>query len=78
MMDISKDMADSFFKSKQFAIGKILIFKNDEGLETHFKIVRFDRKRKICKVEPAKIYTEDEINAMSRADAVEIISGRND
>lgn len=72
MIDISKDLSPSFFQNKDFTKGKVLIF-DDNGTRNEFKIVRFNRKKKTCWVEPIKLYTEDEINDMDRKDAEEII-----
>jgi hypothetical protein len=73
VIDISKDLNPKFFED--FKKGQVIGFEK-EGITTHYKIVRLNKSKKICKVEKIKLYTEDEINAMDRADAEEIISGK--
>lgn len=54
-IDISKDMTDDFYKIAKF--GQVLRFEQGE-----YKIVRLNRKSKICIVKPWKTYTADEFN----------------
>ena len=54
-IDISDDMTDEFYKDARF--GQILRFEGGD-----FKIVRLNRKSKICMVVPAKTYDVDEFN----------------
>ena len=59
LIDISKDLTDTFYKDKNIKIGSVLMF-DFEGSKTNFKIVRLNRKSKICLVEETKLYTETE------------------
>jgi hypothetical protein len=77
LIDISKELAPAFFKNPEFKKGSVLGFSKDGGEIERFKIVRFNRKGKICIVEPITLYTEDEINAMDRHEAETIIKGKN-
>jgi hypothetical protein len=77
MIDISKELAPAFFKNPEFKKGKVIGFQQGDSVE-HYKIVRLNRAKKICMVEPIKLYTEDEINDMNREDAEEIIQGKRD
>ncbi len=74
-IDISSILNPSFFENPDFKKGAVLTFEKD-GVKTDFKIVRLNRSKRICVVTETKLYTEDEINAMSREDAEEIISGQ--
>lgn len=60
MIDISKDMTDDFYQSKDIRKGKVLMFKL-EDTETHLKIVRLNRRKKICLVEEVTLLTEKEL-----------------
>ena len=73
-IDLSSELTTEFFKNKKFKKGSVLIFQNKEGNNTELKITRLNRKKQICLAEPIKLYTEDEINAMDRKDAEEIIT----
>lgn len=75
LIDLSKELTPAFFISKDIKKGSVLIFKDAEDRETHLKIVRLNRTKGICLAESVKLYTEDEINAMERKDAEEIING---
>ncbi len=72
MIDISKEVTPKFFED--FTKGQVIGFEKD-GVTTHYKIVRMNKSKRTCKVEPIKLYTEEEINDMDRIDAEEIISG---
>lgn len=71
-IDLSTMFTDTFFNDPTIKRGKVLIFDN-EGTQTHFKIVRLNRKSKVCIAEEVKLYTEDEMNAMPKEDAERII-----
>lgn len=73
-IDLSDELTPEFFRNKNFKKGSVLIFDGDNG-KTELKIVRLNRSKKICIAEPTRLYTEDEINAMPREQAEEIISG---
>lgn len=78
LIDLSKELTPQFFNEKQgddyrFKIGSVLVFLDDNNQKTELKIVRLNRSKRICKVQPVKLYTEDEINAMERTDAEDII-----
>lgn len=68
-IDLSKELTPAFFTNKDFKVGKVLIFADG----TNLKITRLNRKKKVCIAEEIKLYTEDEINAMPREEAEEII-----
>jgi hypothetical protein len=76
LIDISKEMTPKFFKEAKK--GMVLVFKDDLGKETQLKIVRLNRRLRVCKCELVQLYTEDEINAMDRHEAETIIQGKND
>lgn len=71
-IDISKDLNQTFFQDKSIHKGKILGFQQDGELN-HYKIVRLNRSKKICIVEPIKLYTEDEVNDLPREEAERLI-----
>jgi hypothetical protein len=71
-IDLSTMMTPEFFKQKNIKRGSVLIFDN-AGVKQELKIVRLNRTKRTCWVEPVHLYTEDEINAMDRSDAEDII-----
>lgn len=75
LIDLSDMFTNEFYKSPTIKKGKVLVFEGDEGRK-ELKIVRLNRSKKTCFAEEVKLYTEDEINAMEREDAEEIISGK--
>ncbi len=74
MIDISQDVTPKFFEDVKK--GQVIGFEQD-GITTHYKIVRLNKSKRICKVEKVKLYTEDEINDMPREEAEEIIKNGN-
>jgi hypothetical protein len=65
LIDISKDMNDAFYANKDIKVGSVLMFKSKdektgEVEDTNLKIIRLNRKSKICLVEEIKLYTSDE------------------
>lgn len=60
MIDISADLTDTFYKDKSIKKGSVLIF-DFEGSPTHLKIVRLNRKSKICIVKEVNLITEKEL-----------------
>ena len=74
LIDLSQELTPAFFKEKSIKKGSVLIFESESG-KTELKIVRLNRAKRICLAEPVKLYTEDEMNAMDREDAEEIIEG---
>ena len=58
MEDISDIVTEEFYK--QFSKGQVLGFDQD-GTLMHYKIVRLDKRRKIVKIKPLKLYTEQEL-----------------
>jgi len=58
LQDISSEVTDKFYET--FTKGQILGYQKD-GVVTHYKIVRLDKRRKIVKVRETKLYTEDEL-----------------
>ena len=72
LINISKELNPSFFKNEDFKKGAVLTFEKD-GVRTDYKIVRLNRSKQTCSVIETKLYTEDEINAMDRLEAEEII-----
>lgn len=66
MIDISNDMNDAFYKSKDIKKGSVLMFKSKdektgEVKDTNLKIVRLNRKKKICIVDEIRLYTPDNL-----------------
>lgn len=59
MEDISNEVTDKFYET--FKKGDVLGYQTD-GVISHYKIVRFDKRRKIVKVAPTVLYTEKELN----------------
>jgi len=59
-IDISNDMTPAFYKDPEIKKGKILIF-NFEGSETHLKIVRLNRKSRICFAKEVKLVKEEDL-----------------
>lgn len=57
LIDISDEVTPKFFDA--FKKGQVLGFQKD-GVLTRYKIVRFDKRRKIVKVREVKLYTEQE------------------
>jgi hypothetical protein len=74
LIDISKDLNPKFFEDVEK--GQVIGFEKD-GITTHYKVVRLNKSKRICKVQPIKLYTEEEINEMPREQAEEIISGKS-
>ena len=70
LIDISEDMTPEFYRD--FKRNQILTFEKD-GVKTELKIVRLNKSKQICIVEPVKTYTEEEINAMDYKQAKKII-----
>lgn len=62
-IEISKDMTDDFYKVARF--GQILRFRDEDNEIGEYKIVRLNRKSKICIVKPFKTYTVEEFNEMT-------------
>ena len=67
MEDISNMITDQFYDD--FKKGQVLGFTKD-GVVHHFKITRLDKKRKIVKIDPIKLYTEKELNDKFNQDAI--------
>lgn len=59
LIDISAEMTDAFFDDVKK--GQVLGFRNDSET-VYYKIVRLNKKKKICLVEPTTLYTEQELN----------------
>ena len=59
IIDISDEVTPKFFET--FTKGQMLGYRKD-GVITHYKIVRLDKKRKVVKVQETKLYTEKELN----------------
>lgn len=59
IIDISDEVTPKFFET--FTKGQMLGYQKD-GVITHYKIVRLDKKRKVVKVQETKLYTEKELS----------------
>jgi len=67
MEDISNEVTAKFYDT--FKKGDVLGYQLD-GVISHYKIVRLDKRRKIVKVEPTTLYTEKELNDKLKQDAL--------
>lgn len=72
LIDLSRELTPAFFKAKDIKKGSVLVFTTEDGEETHLKIVRLNRTKRICKAEPVKLYTEQEVTEMAYEDAEEL------
>ncbi len=70
-IDLSNNFNKLFYENKDFKIGRVLIF--DGSSKWQYKIVRLNRAKRICIAEKIRLYTEDEMNEMSREEAEKII-----
>ena len=68
MEDISNEVTDKFYDT--FKKGQVLGYQKD-GVITHYKIVRLDKRRKVVKVAPITLYTEQELNDKFKQDALD-------
>lgn len=68
MEDISNEVTDKFYDT--FKKGDVLGYQMD-GVVSHYKIVRLDKRRKIVKVAPTVLYTEKELNDKLKQDALD-------
>lgn len=60
-IDISDMMNEKFFDDKENIYkGKVLMFEF-EGSRTNLRIVRLNRKQRICEVEEVTLYTPEEL-----------------
>jgi hypothetical protein len=64
-IDISDEMNDSFFVKVHKK--QVLTFERDGGRKS-FKIVRLNRQKKICVVEPVTLHTKDEAEEIMKKD----------
>ena len=65
-IDLSPNLTTSFFKDKQFKKGSVLIFTDENNRRTELKIIRLNRKSKICIVEKVRLFTEAEASLLLR------------
>jgi hypothetical protein len=72
-IDFSDQFTPEAYQDKDFLKKGTTLGFNKDGELQHYKIVRLNRSKKTCIVTPVKLYTEDEINEMSRKDAERII-----
>ena len=75
-IDISKDLNKNFFQDKSIHKGKVLGFQQDGELN-HYKIVRLNRSKKICIVEPIDLYDDQDIRDMSPEDLDNLVNKGN-
>ena len=59
LIDISDDITPDFFD--KFKKGQVLGFTKD-GVLTHYKIVRLNKRTGNVKIQKLKLYTQDEVN----------------
>jgi len=59
IIDISDEVTPKFFE--EFKKGQMLGYRKD-GVITHYKIVRLNKKRRTVSVQETKLYTEKELN----------------
>lgn len=59
IIDISDEVTPKFFE--EFKKGQMLGYRKD-GVVTHYKIVRLNKKRRTVSVQETKLYTEKELN----------------
>ena len=71
----TKDVTPKFFED--FKKGQIIGFQQEDGSMKHYKLTRFNKSKKEATGTLTTLYTEDQINAMSREEVEEIISGNN-
>jgi len=57
IIDISDEVTPKFFE--EFKKGQMLGYRKD-GVITHYKIVRLNKKRRTVSVQETKLYTEKE------------------
>ena len=70
MIDMSEAFTDKFYDDVK--IGQVIGF-NKDGITTHYKIVKLDRKNKKCFTEEVKLYTQKEIQDMPDEQANKIM-----
>lgn len=68
----TKDVSPKFFED--FTKSQIVGFQKD-GTITHYKIVRMNRSKKTATLKETKLYTEEEMNAKTKEEVNEIITG---
>ncbi len=76
LIDISDDMTPTFFKDPSIKRGCILTF-NQNGVVRYFKIIRLNRKERVCKVRETIIFTGEEIDKMSDKTYQKLLTGGN-
>ena len=59
LIDISDEITPDFFNN--YKKGQVLGFTND-GVLTHYKIVRCNKRTGNVKIQQLKLYTQDEFN----------------
>lgn len=59
IIDISDEVTPKFFE--EFKKGQMLGYRKD-GVITHYKIVRLNKKRRTVSVQETKLFTEKELN----------------
>lgn len=73
-IQVSKeDLNKSFFQD--FKKGNTVGF-NQDGTIKHYKIIRLNKSKQTATLRPITLYTEEQMNAMSKEDAEDIMRGK--
>jgi hypothetical protein len=69
----TKEVTSKFFED--FKKGQIIGFQQEDGSMRHYKLTRFSKSKKEATGTLTTLYTEEQMNAMSKEEVKEIVTG---